>query len=147
NQVGCNDDQGSSCSVSTLRSRLSISVNRNTTYIIRVGGYNGATGSGVLTVSQSVCPAPGNDICANAPTVSWSDIPIALNNSGATTDGPIEQNVCNAAGSAQIFSDVWYRYIAPCTGTVRVSTCGGTSLDSKIAIYNSCPGSFNTAIA
>jgi hypothetical protein len=143
-EVACDDD--SACAVSSLRSAISFAVTRGTTYFLRVGGFIGNTGSGVLTVTQTSCPAPGNDHCGSATLVSQCDNPIPFSNIGADTDGPIEQNVCDFAGSAQVFSDVWYRYIAPCAGTVRVSACG-VPLDSKIAIYNSCPGTFNTAIA
>jgi hypothetical protein len=52
--LGCNDDW-TGCS-STSRSRVQVTVTGATTFFIRVGGYNGASGSFVLNVANSTCP-------------------------------------------------------------------------------------------
>ncbi|MGB3966474.1 MAG: hypothetical protein WBO45_07060 [Planctomycetota bacterium] len=53
--LGCNDDW-SGCSSSTLRSRVAVTTTGATTLYVRVGGYNGASGSFVLNVANSACP-------------------------------------------------------------------------------------------
>jgi hypothetical protein len=146
NQVACNDDAGALCAVSGLRSRLTFSCTAQTVYRLRVGGYNGASGSGILDVDYTTCPELPNDTCAGAITISHCDSPISFNTENADSEGFIEQNDCNFFGHSQIFNDIWYRVVAPCTGTYRVSTCGAT-FDSKIAIYTSCPAGINSALA
>jgi len=53
--AGCNDDW-SGCSLSSLRSRVVVTTSGATTLRIRVGGYNGATGSFLINVSHTACP-------------------------------------------------------------------------------------------
>lgn len=53
--LGCNDDW-SGCSSSSLRSRVVVTTTGPTTLWVRVGGYNGASGSFVLNVANSSCP-------------------------------------------------------------------------------------------
>jgi len=38
-------------------------------------------------------------------------------------------------------ADIWYDYLATCTGTLTVSTCGTADYDTKLAIYHgfACP--------
>jgi hypothetical protein len=73
----------------------------------------------------------------------------AFNNTAATT-GTQGQNesLCDKFGLMAIERDVWFAWTAPSTNTFEVSTCGGTSMDSKVAIYpgNGCPAN-GTALA
>ena len=46
-------------------------------------------------------------------------------------------------------ADIWYRFVAPCTGTFEISTCGA-DFDSRIDVFSSskgCPGSSPTPYA
>ena len=62
---------------------------------------------------------------------------IAFDNTSATQDGPPHTR-CIAFGEDHIDNDVWVCWTAPCTGTVFVSTCNLTTVDTKIAVYNGC---------
>jgi len=53
----CNDD---ACGTNGLASRLSIPVQAGSNYAIRVGGFNGATGTGTLTLTCVACPCDWN---------------------------------------------------------------------------------------
>ena len=55
-QLDCNDDNGPACS--GTQSSISISLTAGTTYYIRIAGYNGATGTGTLTVSPPTTGLP-----------------------------------------------------------------------------------------
>ncbi len=135
-EVACDDDEPT-CTSSTLHSRIQFAVTRNTTYRIRVGGFNGANGSGILTVDQTPCPPPANDDCADA--INVTDGAYAFSTIGATTDGWVDDGPgCTAFGYAQTGSDIWFRYVAPCNGTVEFSTCG-SGYDTRLAAYASCP--------
>ncbi|MBL8857156.1 MAG: hypothetical protein JNL28_01445 [Planctomycetes bacterium] len=64
----------------------------------------------------------------------------AFDNTAATTDG-LADPACNFASQSQINKDVWYSWTATATGPFRFDTCGQTSLDTKIAVYDgSCAG-------
>lgn len=79
--------------------------------------------------------APQNDLCS-APIVI-ADGATSFSNVGASTDGPSEPTACSDGGTADIESDVWYCYTAPCDGTVTVATCDA-DFDSMIAVYDGC---------
>lgn len=78
---------------------------------------------------------PPNDDCPNAVTVT--DGSTEFSNVGATTDGLAEPLVCTFDNDSQIGSDVWYEYVASCTGDLTVSLCD-SFYDTKIAAYNGC---------
>jgi hypothetical protein len=102
--------------------------------------------NGILTVSQTGCPAPSNNSCSLATTIT-ANVDVSFSTIGATTDGPLEPNLCTNAGDHTVTRDVWFRWIATCTGPATVVLCG-SSFDTKVAIYNSCPSSVpNQAIA
>ena len=88
------------------------------------------------TIALSLCglaAAQATDDCASAPALkSYGTFPFDTN--GATTDGAANV-LCNFFSNQNIFNDVWYRFTAPETFVVEVSTCAQTTLDSKIAIY------------
>lgn len=93
--------------------------------------------AGTFTLARpcvgDTCPTPFNDNCAGAITVT-SGGSYAFDTRGATTDGP----VIAGPGCATPEQDVWFSYIATCTGTLQLSLCGGTSFDSVIAVYAGC---------
>lgn len=80
---------------------------------------------------QNLVPPP-NDDCASALPIG--DGVTAWTTVDAITDGP-----ANCLG--QINRDVWWSYTATATGSLTVSTCNQTTMDTKIAIYTglTCP--------
>jgi len=84
----------------------------------------------------------GSDDC-NTP-VALSGYGTFPFNNGVATTGAEGQNeyLCYQFGSSSVDNDVWFNWTAPATETVKVQTCGGTSMDSKIAAYpggGACP--------
>lgn len=75
----------------------------------------------------------GADFCGNAEPISGYGT-YAFSNVGATTDGAADA-LCNFFGNQTIANDVWFVYTASESGIVEVSTCGGTTLDTKLAVY------------
>ena len=93
-----------------------------------------------LTLTTAV-DAQGSDSCAT-PTVASGGTTFAFNNSTATTGSEGQTNSsCNQFGSTAVQRDVWFTWVGPTTGTYTFATCGGTSVDTKIAVYdgNACP--------
>jgi hypothetical protein len=122
-RIGCNDDY---CGT---QSQLSFDVTAGDQYLIEVGGYQQATGQGVLSISCEGQPGPGPqpqaDNCSDAKLVG--DVTdLAFDTTQATFDGP---------GICMTSPNIWYIYTASCTGTATVSLCG-SSYDTKLAVYS-----------
>ncbi|MBL8877534.1 MAG: hypothetical protein JNG88_00315 [Phycisphaerales bacterium] len=82
---------------------------------------------------------PANNSCANA--ISIGDGNTAGTTVAATNDGT---GTCGASGTAP---DVWYRYIAPVTGTINLQTCGGASWDTVLGVWSACPSAGGSEMA
>ncbi len=81
----------------------------------------------------------GNDLCSNAAAIAGLGA-FAFDSSLMTTDGP-EHAACYFQSEVQISRDEWFCWTAPaetCNGEFVVSTCGGTAVDTKIAVYSGC---------
>lgn len=81
---------------------------------------------------------PQNDLCAEALPVG--DGVVAFTTVNAVTDGPEEPASCSQYGDSQVGSDIWFRYLASCTGTLSASLCG-SGYDTRLAVYDGwiCP--------
>lgn len=130
--VTCNDDF---CGV---QSQGTAQVTTGSSYLIRVGAYLEATGSGTMNISCSGGGGGGDDDCENATPISDGATPFS--NAGATTDGPAD-SLCDFFGDNQVNQDIWFDYTASCSGNLTVSLCGST-YDTKVALYDgtSCVG-------
>jgi hypothetical protein len=129
---GCNDDAGPNGPCPwTLQSYVTFNATAGATYYIRVAGFAAQTGDFRLNINQTVTP-PANDLCANATPIGAGTY--AWNNCGAITDGP--------PGTCTPQRDVWFRYFAPCSGAVQLTTCG-SPIDTVLAVYS---GTCNTPV-
>ncbi len=85
--------------------------------------------------------AGGSDDC-NTPDAIAGEGSTPFDNSVATTgaDGQTEY-LCYQFGSSAVDNDVWFAWTAAATGPHNIGTCGGTSVDTKLAVYpgNTCP--------
>lgn len=82
-----------------------------------------------------------NDCCCNRSDIA--DGSTSFSTVGANTDGVDNPaGLCNDSGSTQTYNDIWYNYVASCTGTLTVTTCeelgGSADYDSDIVVYNGC---------
>jgi len=82
----------------------------------------------------------GADLCEDAHVIS-GDGTFLFDNVGRSTDGLAHPSCVFPNGMDQVFNDIWFRWTAECTTDVHVATCGGTSLDTEIAVYEgtTCP--------
>lgn len=127
-QLACNDD------VCSTQSRVTFTATSGATYLIRVGGYNGATGTGSISVTGPSCTptGPANNVCSAATVIgngSRTGTTVGATNDGSAT-----------CGSSTTTADVWYSYTATCTGVLTVDTCTAASYDSVVSIHTACPG-------
>ncbi|MGD2016640.1 MAG: hypothetical protein PVJ89_00875 [Planctomycetota bacterium] len=77
--------------------------------------------------------AQGADDCSNAQAISGLGT-FAANNSSATSGGP---SACGNMGR-----DIWWSWVAPNSTDYEVTTCGGASWDTVLAVYD---GNCNSA--
>jgi hypothetical protein len=127
--IACNDD---SCG---LQSSLTFAATTGSSYVFQIGAYSAAA-AGVtasFAVSQDIPPA--NDTCAAALTVVGNG-PFPFDTRFATTgvEGQAEV-LCGAGAAAAIRFDQWFTWNATFTGTAAATTCGGTTGNTKIAVY------------
>ena len=134
----CLTSDDDSCSSPNFNSTTSLPVTAGTTYLVQVGGWNGALGTSDLNISVTI---PG-DICENAITVAPGSTPV--DNSVQAADGP---NDCDS----NMASDMWYSYTATLTGDATIETCGsaGTLDDTVLIVYDgaACPVAGDACLA
>src|SRR5688572_1245407 len=82
--------------------------------------------------------AQGADLCASAQAIAGTGS-FAFDNTAATTDG-VPDNLCLFASQNDITNDVWFSWTAPSSATFTFATCGLTTIDSRIAIYDGVCG-------
>jgi hypothetical protein len=135
--VACNDDH-SSCGNGSL---VYVYTTPGTEYKIRVGGYNGWSGEGVLQFDFD--PIGGN--CSEAIDLGITNGAF-LNGSTIPYDAGEDQSPC-ALGDV---TAKWYMFAVDCghqNGTITLSTCHeGTDFDTTLSVWRAgpvgCPGTF-----
>lgn len=91
---------------------------------------------GVYTAGQPCSPVtcgPENDLCASALLVSSGTHP--FDTRGGTTDGPLDSP---GPPCTDVMQDVWFQYIAECTGQLTASLCTNTDFDAAMSVYQEC---------
>jgi hypothetical protein len=109
------------------------------TYLVQISGS-------FATVEGSLCPqilkinleAPGNDQCSNAIPVNIGGACVQGSNMAATHSGLIPPCV------PSITSDVWYQFVAPNSGSVRVNT--GAEFPHILAVWKGDCGNFQSIL-
>ncbi len=127
--IACNDNDPLCNSGEPTGSTVQFGATTGTSYLLRIGGANGASGSGTMTISTPGCPGPqvpANDLQANA---QWVSDGVAVNGSTtlATTDG-------SANCFATTGKDVWFKYRPQANGTITFSTCG-SGFDTVLSVF------------
>jgi hypothetical protein len=80
------------------------------------------------------CPVrPINDDCGEAEAISGAGT-FSFDNTEATTNNLFHAE-CN---SPSVHADVWFCWTADCDGGVWIETCGQTTVDTSIAVYDGC---------
>lgn len=134
--IACNDDS-SVCGVGSLQSQVAFAATAGNTYLIRVGGYQNASGTGTLTLSGCAPSAPANDACANAIWVAAST-PVTGTTTMSSNDGTA------TCGDSAASPDVWYRYRPLSNATITAETCGSPvpNYDTVLSAYTGNCGAF-----
>ncbi|MEM9799664.1 MAG: hypothetical protein AAGA20_05005 [Planctomycetota bacterium] len=125
--LGCNDD---SCG---LQSELQFGPTAaGTPLYFRIGGFNGANGTGTYTVTENP-PGMGADECSGAVALT-SGAAVAFDTASSTTSAP--GWACALGGGP----DLWYSYTTTiANGLLSVETCG-SSYDTALEIFEGTCG-------
>jgi len=124
--LACNDD---ACG-GYLQSEISFPVVMGQQYLIEVGGYGSAIGSGVMSISCGL--APPNDECTGAPIINTFPQTVSGTTIGAGVDCP----------DILAWNAVWYQFDLPYNcNKVTVNFCPTYNNINTVGIvlYNSCP--------
>lgn len=111
--LACNDD-GSGCA--NYSSSLFFEVEEGLTYILRLGGFGGASGDGAFDlINQNPPEAPTNDSCVDAIPVELSVIGNNESNPGSTFAAGFDPAnfvfpPCIANTNGGEFAEVWYSF-------------------------------------
>jgi hypothetical protein len=123
NQIGCNDD---SCGTA---SQLAATVTGGTTYLIRVSGYNGATGAYSLAITGPVCGS-GNYTLTTAVSPSGAGT-ITLNPAGGSYAPGTVVTVTATAASGWRFNN----WTGDLSGSTNPTTITMNSNKSVTAVF------------
>ena len=126
--LGCNDPVCCSavCSANPLCCELAWDANCVTTAVAVCGIF-------LYNCNQGT---PGNDCAINATLVSASGS-YPFSSVGANTDGPPSTPGATCSSGSDLFdNDVWFKFQAAANGVLSVSSCGASSYDNKLAVYD-----------
>jgi len=109
--LACNDD-GSGCSTYTSQLFFEVEAGRN--YLLRLGGWQGAVGTGTFDlINQTPPEPPANDLCVNAEDIG--DISMERPVIGTTANAGFDPATfqfppCLANQAGGEFAEVWYTF-------------------------------------
>ncbi len=145
--VACNDDantgQGPCGSASNTTSYVTRTMNAGERVLIRVAMWGATPAAFNLNIAFTPVAPPANDLCAGAIPAVIGANPFDTSNAG--TDGPLETTCTLGTAHNGIDKDVWFTYAPVTNGTLLAETCG-TTWDTKLAIYSSCPSAADTTL-
>ncbi|WP_020607007.1 fibronectin type III domain-containing protein [Spirosoma spitsbergense] len=142
--LGANDDISL---LGGLNSRVTVTgLTAGKRYQILVDGYKGAVGTFDITVSAK---PPVNDDPCNAITLKTDGIPSGPYRNGGATTSTAEQPLAppyNEKGlqgwtdqtdsrARVIEKSIWFKFVAPSSGSVKISTCNMASFQAQLALY------------
>ena len=93
------------------------------------------TTSLALVGTTAFAGGPPNDDCST-PTAIFGDGFFSFDTTNATTG--IEGQFSCSSPDGVMANDVWFCWTAGCTGTVTISTCGLTQIDTRINFWQGC---------
>lgn len=131
--IAFNDDGCASFGLSTITADLTAG-----TYYLTIEGF-GNSDFGAYELEVSLPAALSNDECDDAFSITDGDT--AFNPADGTDSGPNEPSCMFPFGGAanqDINQDLWYTYVATCTGDLFIDTCEGGTIDTRLAIYDGC---------
>ena len=99
----------------------------------------GATGNIINFVEYQVETAPANNWFEGAEPVTTGDTDFSITSAVTTTGPALDPAVCAMnVSNDEIYHDLYYCFTAATSGDVLVSTCGGPTINTRLAVYADC---------
>lgn len=150
--IACSQDDGET--TSTLSNIFIAPAPTGQRFYVQIAGASGSTGAFCLEVNELSTPPPpngSNDLLCNATPLVVGDTCVAPN--GDNTNALFEigepyPDCFRDGNSTSTLRSVWYSFVAPPSGIVRIHTDGGpdslvTLKDTDIALYRLAEGDCN----
>jgi hypothetical protein len=137
--IACNDDANEP-NIVYLQSQAVFQAVTGNSYTIQLGLSASTFSDGAGEFSILPVGLPANDDCSHATPIAMGAH--AFDNTQATAGAEGQSELaCNIFGSTSVSEDVWYTWTSSASGTATVSTCGQTTIDTKLAVYDGtgCP--------
>lgn len=129
--LACNDDTAQGVLPTKFDSQLTVPLWGDSTYYIRVAGYDGQAGDYTLTVTGENLTEPIADECVDAIPVFLSQ---PYNASTVTATGATVSSC-----SYNDIIDVWHSFTAELNGDYTISLCD-SAFDTSLAVFDECGG-------
>lgn len=141
NMTACDDD-----SCGSINAKMTFAADAGEQFMIQVGltpidapevGDLVRLGTrGSFTISRIVF----NNTCEEALAIGGNNLTIPYDNTLATENG-LDAPLCEFFGFDGIEHDLWWRWTPLKSGAATLTTCGLSSVDTKVAVYagTSCP--------
>ena len=141
NVVACSEVEG------TEQKKLDISMVANGTYLLRVYGNNGSTGSFTVFLKDAVATtAPANDDCFDATNLIVAPSCAGTSGTNVAATESLAAGTCSGSGAGEA-KDVWYSFTANSTKAIARLVCG-IGFDGAIEVFSgSCFGPTSIACA
>lgn len=117
------------------------------------GSGGGVPGCGAGVLCEELCAVGGGDedcsscpedcgVCGDCDACDADceifDGDTDFSTVGATTDGPDLPIECEKVFGLGLGSDIWFEYVATCSGVMTTSTCNQADYDTRLALYEGC---------
>ena len=133
-EVACNDDFFG-CAGLSSRLQVPALLDANA-YFLQVGGFDAATGTGLLDISSIILSPPlANDTCATATALAPGASITPFDTSGAQDEMTL---TCSTSANPHS-QDVWFSWTPDVSGAWSFSLCG-SSFDTMIQVWDGCAG-------
>ncbi len=123
------------------QSRVTFTTVAGNTYLLQIGSFS-TTAAFSGTFNMTYPGPPTNDECTSTTPITGQG-PFSFDNGLASTSAQGQTNsVCSFGSGQGIAQDLWFTWTAPYTDPgARISTCGTTTINTKIAVYagSGCP--------
>ncbi len=144
--VAANDDGPADC-ITNYDSKMPVQgLIPGQNYFLLVDGWGGNVGIFGISVTAEAAPAPSNDeVCNAIPLPVNGVVQAGFNNLNATISNNESgivptSNSCATGwcenGNNAITNSVWFKFVAPASGKVEVSTCDLADFDTQLAVYS-----------
>ncbi len=142
--IGANEDGPSYCATNGDNLLQITGLTPGKKYYLVVDGYAAFTGNFSIVIKDKLTPGPVNDDVTKAILLPVNNIVQKGFTNVLATATTLEQNIrpimsqdcVNGWCDNQIDNSVWFKFVAPASGKVNISTCDLATFDTQLALYS-----------